>query len=176
MAILLNNWLWSFVFAVLFFPGFDKKKDVEFHPYHVSATEIEYDAKEKRLEISSKLFTDDFEAVLTKLYKVKSDFANKNLKPQMDELVRKYITTHLAIRTNGRLLPLQLYGWEQDSESVIVYTTAVANVFDEKNITVENTILYDQFNDQMNIIHFIIGKERKSSKLNYPERKLQLSF
>lgn len=146
------------------------------HPYHVSATEIEYNAGKKRLEISSKIFTDDFEAVLMKVYQSKADFADKNLQKQMDELVNRYITTHLAVRSNGKLMPLQLYGWERDREVIYVYTTANAAAFDAKNVTVENTILYDLFNDQMNIVHFIIGKERKSSKLNFPDRKVQLNF
>lgn len=77
------------------------------HPFHVSASEIEYNAKENRLEISSKIFTDDFEKVLERLYKTKADFNNKTLKPQMNGLVTQYITTHLSVRTNGRLLPLK---------------------------------------------------------------------
>lgn len=166
----------NFVFwAILSFsPG--ERENIRFHPYHVSATEIEYNSNENRLEISSKIFTDDFEAVLTRLYKVNTDFADRNMKQHMDGLVKRYITTHLAIRSNGTLLPLQLFGWEQDKEVIIVYTTATATAFDPKHITVENTILYDKFDDQMNIIHFIIGNERKSSKLNYPERKVQFSF
>ncbi len=176
MAIILNKGLLGFILVALFALGSQRKTDFAWHPYHVSATEIEYNSKENRVEISSKLFTDDFEAVLTKLYKVHADFAGKNMKVQMDELVKRYITTHLAVRTNGKLLPLQFFGWEQESEAIIVYTTATATGFDPKNITVENTILYDQFNDQMNIVHFIIAKERKSSKLNYPDRKIQFSF
>lgn len=173
MAILFNKWL-AVGFFTLFF-SFNTEKNA-WHPYHVSSTECEYNAEEKRVEITSKIFTDDFEAVLSKLYKAKPDFANPALKTQMNELVKRYITTHLALRTNGRLMRLQLYGWELDIEAVYVYTTANASGFDAKNISIENTILYDQFNDQMNIVHFIVNKERKSAKLNYPERKVQFSF
>lgn len=146
------------------------------HPFHVSASEIEYNAKEKQLEISSKIFTDDFENVLERLYKTKADFNNKTVKPQMDALVTQYITAHLSVRTNGRLLPLKFFGWEVDHEAVYVYTTAAAPNFDTKNITVENTILYDLFEDQQNIVHFIVNGNRKSSKLNYPARKVGFSF
>ena len=176
MAILFNKWLWVLMFSAIFVPGIKSKAPVAIHPYHVSATEIEFNAGEKRLEISSRIFTDDFEAVLRKIYKTPVDFADKSLKTQMGELVKRYITTHLAVRTNGKLMPLQLYGWEQDREAVNVYTTAGAPYFDAKNITVENTILYDLFDDQMNIVHFIVAKERQSSKLNFPERIIRLRF
>ena len=36
------------------------------HAFHTSLTEIQYNAKEKSLEISIRMFTDDLEAALTK--------------------------------------------------------------------------------------------------------------
>lgn len=166
----------SIVIFTAFFPWSKNIASTSVHPYHVSATEIEYNAVQKRLETSCRIFTDDFETVLSGLYKVKADFSDKSLKQQMDSLVKKYIITHLAIRTNGRLLPLQLFGWELDKDAVYVYTTAAATGLDPKNIAVENTILYDLFTDQINIVHFIINSNRQTNKLAYPERKLSFSF
>lgn len=176
MVILFNKWLSVLVFTAFFSYNTPIPAFSGMHPYHVSATEIEWNVKESRLEISSKLFTDDFEAVLAKLYKTKTDFADKSMKVQMDELVKKYITSHLSVRNNGKLLPLQLFGWQLDKEVVYVYATASARDFNPKNITVENTILYDLFTDQMNIVHFLVVGDRKSTKLNYPDRKAQFSF
>ncbi len=165
VVLLLNKWLLGFF---LF--------NANVHPYHVSATEMEYDAKSKRVEISTKIFTDDFETVLAKLYKQKADLSNPKLKTQMTVLINKYITTHLTLKTGDKILPLKLYDWEIDHEAVFVYTTAEAPAFNIKSITVENRILYDLFEDQVNIVHFIYKGNRKSSKLVYPEDKLLLSF
>jgi hypothetical protein len=41
----------------------------ELHPFHVSVVEINYNATDKTLEISCKIFTDDFEKVLAQNYK-----------------------------------------------------------------------------------------------------------
>ena len=137
---------------------------------------MEYDAKSKRVEISTKIFTDDFEHVLAKLYKQKTDLSSQALRPQMTPLIEKYITTHLSLKNNNKILPLKLFGWEVDHEAVYVYTVANAPVFDPKNITVEKTVLYDLFDDQVNIIHFIYSGRRISNKLVYPDKKVQLSF
>lgn len=94
----------------------------------------------------------------------------------MTVLINKYITTHLTLKTGDKILPLKLYDWEIDHEAVFVYTTAEAPAFNIKSITVENRILYDLFEDQVNIVHFIYKGNRKSSKLVYPEDKLLLSF
>lgn len=165
VILLLNKWLFSLYLLC-----------ANAHPYHVSATEMEYDAKSKRVEISTKIFTDDFEQILAKLYRQKTDLSSKALKPQMTALIDKYITTHLSLKSDNKLLPLQLFGWEIDHEAVYVYTVANAPAFNPGNITVEKTVLYDLFDDQLNIIHFIYNGRRISNKLMYPERKVQLSF
>ena len=41
------------------------------HPFHVSVVEINHNATDKTLEISCKIFTDDFEKVLAQNYKTK---------------------------------------------------------------------------------------------------------
>lgn len=164
-VLFINKWILGLFF---FFPGA--------HPYHVSATEIEYEAKTKRLEISTKIFTDDFENILGKKYPQKIDLSNQHIRPKMNDLIDKYIKSHLVIKSDGKVLPLKLYGWEIDHEAVIVYTTAEAASFNPKAIIIENSVLYDLFEDQINIVHFIYKGQRKSSKLTYPDSKLQISF
>lgn len=146
------------------------------HPYHVSATEMEYDMYHQRIEISTKIFTDDFENVLAKVYKQKIDLVDKALKPQMTTFIMKYLVSHLAVRNKEKLLTLKLYGWEVDHEAIYIYTTADAPSFDPNNIVVEKTVLYDLFDDQVNIIHFIYNGKRISTKLTYPEKRATISF
>ena len=137
---------------------------------------MEYDAQARRIEISTKIFTDDFEAILRKLYKQKIDLAGAHAQKEMTPLIEKYMATHLQIKNNGKLLPLKLFGWEIDHEAVLVYTVAEAPAFNPKRIEIEKTVLFDLFDDQINIIHFIYNRQRKSNKLVYPQGKLELSF
>ncbi|HXL58320.1 MAG TPA: DUF6702 family protein, partial [Chitinophagaceae bacterium] len=43
------------------------------HPFFVSMTDINYNSKEKELEISVRIFTDDFENTLRKYHSTKID-------------------------------------------------------------------------------------------------------
>ena len=54
------------------------------HPFHVSVIEINHNAVDKTLEISCKIFTDDFEKILAKNYKAKVDLINPPNKAAMD--------------------------------------------------------------------------------------------
>ena len=43
-------------------------------------------------------------------------------------------------------------------------------------IEITNNIMYDQFDDQVNIMHVIVGGKRKSNKLSYPDKSVSFSF
>lgn len=145
------------------------------HPLHVSTTEVNFNAKEKTLEISCKIFSDDFESILARLYKQKTDLSNPNMKTAMDELVKKYLLSHLQVKANGKATTLNYIGFEIDHEATNIYLE-VEKVSAVKSIEVNNTILYDLFDDQMSIVHIVKGATRKSSKILYPEKRFVANF
>lgn len=145
------------------------------HPFHVSVTEITHNAPEKTLEISCKIFTDDFEKVLAKNYKTKVDLINPPNKAAMDSLVKKYIFSHLSIKANGRPVQFSYLGFENDHEAAYGYIE-VQNIPSLTRLDISTSVMYDMFDDQMNIFHVIVNGNRKSTKLNYPDKEAVLSF
>jgi hypothetical protein len=150
-------------------------KKPEPHPFHVSVIEINHNATDKTLEISCKIFTDDFEKVLAKNYKAKTDLINPPNKTAMDTLVQKYILSHLSIKADGRPLAIQYVGFETETEAVFSYTE-VDNVSAVKKLDVSTNIMYDMFDDQVIIIHTVVGGKRISNKLEYPNKETSFSF
>ena len=69
------------------------------HPIFVSVTEIEHNAKDKTLEISCKIFTDDFEKALRETYKTYVDLLQPKDKTAMNKLVSDYVQKHLLFVT-----------------------------------------------------------------------------
>lgn len=145
------------------------------HPLHVSTTEIEFNSKEKSLEISCRIFTDDFETALTKQFKTKVDLNKQILHTAMDELVKKYINANLQYKVNGKNLTANYIGFEKDNEATNVYLE-IENISSLQSISLTNGILYDLFDDQMNILHVVKAGTRKSVRVNYPNRGLNLTF
>ncbi|WP_131536182.1 DUF6702 family protein [Pedobacter nototheniae] len=145
------------------------------HPLHVSTTEVNFNAKDKSLEISCRIFTDDFESILAKLYKQKTDLSKPEMKTAMDELVKKYLTSHLQIKANGKIAVLNYIGFEIDHEATNIYLE-VEKIPSVKSIEIDNTILYDLFNDQMSIVHVVKNGNRKSGKILYPDKKFTANF
>lgn len=180
MAAWLNRWLMIAVIPLYVLTGKNKEAMVPeqaglFHPFHVSVIEIEHNAGAKLLEISCKIFTDDFESVLAKNYKAKVDLINPPVKAAMDSLVKKYISTHLSIMADGKLLELEYVGFEHNNDGVYGYFEA-GNIPSVKKIAVTSNVMYDFFTDQINLVHVIVGGNRKSTKLEYPSKDAVLSF
>lgn len=145
------------------------------HPFHVSVVEINHNAVEKTLEISCKIFTDDFEKVLAKKYNTKVDLINPSDKAPMDSLVKKYLLSHLSVSANSKPVSLNYLGYEQDKEAAYGYIE-VSGVPVLSRINVSTNLMYDQFDDQVNIIHVYVNGVRKSTKLNYPDVEAEVSF
>ncbi len=142
-----------------------------FHPFHVSSTDINYNPKTNTLEVSCRIFTDDFELALAKAYKVKTDLSADSKHKAMDVLVKKYLLANMSFRTASKTLTLTYIGFEKDNEATIVYleTEPVQGL---KKFETTNSVLYDQFDDQSNIMHFSGYGKRKSSKIDYPNSKI----
>jgi len=145
------------------------------HPFHVSVVEINHNETDKTLEISCKIFTDDFEKVLVQNYKTKVDLTNPPDKKAMDSVVKKYIFSHLTVSVDGKPASLSYLGFEKDAEAVYSFVQ-VDNVGSVKKVELINKLMHDMFTDQVNIIHVIVKGERKSTKLDYPANVAKVEF
>lgn len=145
------------------------------HPFHVSVVEINHNAADKSLEISCKIFTDDFEKVLAQNYKTKVDLTNPPDRKAMDSVVKKYIFSHFAVTVDGKPGTLVYVGFEKDNEAVFSYVE-VDNIPTLKKIEITNSLMHDMFTDQVNIMHVIENGNRKSTKLDYPATKVNIEF
>lgn len=145
------------------------------HPLHVSTTEVDFNAKEKTLEVSCRIYTDDFENILAKQSKTKIDLSNPAVHKSMDEHVKKYIQSHLRFVVNGKATNINYIGFEKDDEATNVYVE-IENVTNIQQLESRNSVLYDLFDDQMNILHVTRNGNRKSARANYPEQSLKVAF
>jgi hypothetical protein len=145
------------------------------HPFHVTVEEMNHNAQDKTLEISCKIFTDDFEKTLAKNYNSKVDLTNPPNKAAMDSLVKRYIFAHLSLKVNGKPVNLVYVGFETDKEASYGYVE-VDNVPAVSRVEITNSLMYDQFDDQVNIMHVIVGGKRQSTKLSYPDKEVTVSF
>ena len=145
------------------------------HPYHVGSVEINYNVKTKTFEISAKFFLDDLENSLNAKYNKTLHFGEEKSKAGLDQVLENYFAEYFKLKSNNKFLKINYLGFEEDKESVNVYLESEATEIPKK-VETAVSLLYSFFDDQMNIVHIIVNGERKSSKLNYPDRYLYQMF
>ncbi len=155
MANSLFQWLMMSLFTVL-------------HPLYISVIDINHNAKDKSLEISVRIFTDDFEGTLKKYNNTKIDLSHPADKAAADKLVSTYILNKLQIKADNKPLALHYVGFEQQQESIWAYFEVPA-VNSVKKIEVTTSILYDYQEKQINIIHAKVNGTEKSFRLDNPK-------
>src|SRR5579871_131183 len=87
------------------------------HPLYVTVSEINHNAKDKTLEISCKIFTNDFEGAILKTFNKTVDLSSAKQKAENDKLIDAYIEKHFQIKVDGKPVALQFVGSEQESEA-----------------------------------------------------------
>ncbi len=145
------------------------------HPIYVSVTEIEHNSKEKTLEISCKIFTDDFEKVLRQQYNTHIDLLNPKEKAAMEKFVSGYVLKHLVVKADGKAVALQFLGYEQQEEGILSFYQ-VNDIAAVKKLEVADNILFEYKKEQISIIHAKVNGNTKSTKLINPEDKASFEF
>jgi hypothetical protein len=174
MVLLLYKWL--FLYGSLFSgPASPTPTATAVHPLYVSVSEINYNATDKNLEISCKIFTDDFEKTLTTLYNKKVDLFSPKDKAETDRQVSDYVRKRLLIKLDGKDVTLEFVGFERENDAIWSYFQAAVPTAPKK-VDISNSILYEAYDKQLNLMHVSVGGTRKSMRLNYPDKEAKFEF
>jgi hypothetical protein len=176
MVILLYKWL--LLALTIVGPGAPaavKTADAR-HPLFISVTEMNYNATDKNLEISCKIFTDDFEKALANNYKTKVDLTTPADKNEANRLVKEYVKSHLLLKVDNKAVTLEFVGFEKENDAVWSYFEVKNITAAPKNIEITNSILYESYDKQINLMHVTVNGNRKSYRLNYPDKEASFSF
>ena len=145
------------------------------HPIFMSVTEIDHNSKDRTLEISCRIFTDDFEKTLRLGGNKVVDLLHPKDKASMNKLVNDYIQKHLSIKVDGKTVSLQFIGYEQLEEAIISYFQ-VDNIPAMKKIDITDNLLYEYKDQQISLLHVTVNGIRKSTKIVNPEDKVSLEW
>ena len=142
------------------------------HPFFVSVIDVNHNAKDKNIEISVKIFVDDFEATLKKNYQRNIDLHKASNDVQVNKLIHNYIETKLQIVIDGKPQTMNYLGFDVQKESVWIFLE-VNEIHHLKKINFNCNLLYDFEQKQMNIINAKANGLEKNYRLDYPKSSLE---
>jgi hypothetical protein len=142
------------------------------HPIHISRTEFNYSTKDKEVQVSAKIYIDDFErAIKAQTSKDLKMFTKKEL-PNANQYIHHYIQENLNIQLDGKNCKLEMIGKEESEDHLAVWVYLSSDVMSKpKTISIDARYLYEIYNDQRNMIDVSIdGKRKQSTMLEQGEK------
>ncbi len=145
------------------------------HKYYVSVTQIEYVSEKSSLQIITRIDVDDLELTLQERYDKSIDLTTLNEKPTVDDYLIKYLKAKLNIKVNSKNINFTFLGKKYDNDQVVCYLEAT-DIKDIKSIEVKNTVLFDNFPEQKNVLKITMFKERFNRICSRADDTEQLNF
>ncbi|MEM9329188.1 MAG: DUF6702 family protein [Bacteroidota bacterium] len=137
------------------------------HPFHISVTEIVHKPDEKVIQVSVRLFLDDFEETLQTFSDNKTlDIMNAD-KTYLNEEVEKYLKQHFSLM-GKKPVTLEYLGLEFDRDVMWCYLEG-KKVKSLEALEVTSSIMTEIFPDQENLVH--IRREGKVKSLRLTTKK-----
>ena len=131
------------------------------HPYYVSTLEIDFRPDRAALQITIRVFTDDWQLMLNTHY-------DKTLRLDPDTDTEKVLThssdyfhQHLELNLNGTDVTPSVLGKEYQDDQLVLYLE-IAGVAELQTLAVSNRILFAELEGQQNIVRIKTPTKRKS--------------
>ena len=131
------------------------------HKFYVSIYQINYVSEKKMVQITSRIFADDLNAVLNKKYKVKTHLGETLESEQDIILMKKYLLENMSIKINSKAQELNYLSSEKEGNIIICYLK-VKNTSKIKTFEIRNTCLLELNDDQQNIMQINIFNKKEN--------------
>ena len=128
-----------------------------------------------RLEVIINVFMDDIEIAVNKEYDVDLRLTTKQELEDVDIYFKKYLLKNLSFLVNDKPVEYSFIGKEYEGDLVYFYIESSV-IEDPSALQVNNTILFDYFEQQQNVIKFKNGSKRQSKILSKNNNKALLNF
>jgi hypothetical protein len=145
------------------------------HPLHLSVSDLVLNPKSGSLEISQRVFLDDLEDAIREHTGQSIDLSNPKNPQYAQEVVGRYLQRHFQLQINGKAVQAQYVGYELEEEAIWAYME-VPGVRQIKSISIQHTLFFDRFTDQLNLVHVSQKGEIKSLRLDSKSERGTLTF
>lgn len=146
-----------------------------FHKYYISVTEVDYVQQKQSVQITTRIFIDDFEKVLRERYNESIVLAGKEETKDVNKYIETYLRSKFKVRINDNDVNFSFIGKEYDIDIIQCYIE-IQNVKQINSIEISNEVLFDLFEDQQNMIKTKINSKQKSFLLNQNNKTAVLNF
>ena len=145
------------------------------HEFHSSVMQIDHNAKNKTLQITVRVFTDDLCLSLENAGAPKMELGTQSEPPSANEHIENYLNKNIAFTVNGKEVAFKYLGKEAQLDATWCYLE-IEKAGNVKTLEVVNTLMLSEFEDQTNMINLNIDGRKKSGVGRDGISKLKFEF
>lgn len=137
-----------------------------YHPVHVSVTNLDLDPGRGTVNLSVKIFADDFQDLILHKYAVQLRITEQKSPEDQIETVNRYIREAIQLEINGKIVEsLQFTQSELEAGALWLYYR-----YDKGNrirkITIRNTLMLEKYQDQTNLLIVTWNNRQNGYRMN----------
>ena len=137
------------------------------HEYYLSTTSLKWVPAKQQLQITSRFFLEDIEALMQEETGQKVVFLPDSNPAEIDAFVKEFYLNNLAVTLDGKQQKIDFLGREYQDDLLVVYAEIVLPSRELKRFDVKATFLTDFLSGQQNIIHVSAPKQKRSFLLTH---------
>ena len=147
------------------------------HKFYISVTNVDYSEKDAAVQIITRIFVDDMNAVLKERYGLQSKLGTEKESEMDREYLEKYLRTKFIVEINGTTVKYTFIGKKYDTDMIICYLEVPdVPLSSLKRIAIQNEILMDIYDEQQNVVHIKANGQKKSHVLVKSDTKGMLNL
>jgi hypothetical protein len=132
------------------------------HKFYVSKTTIELNPRTGSFEIICKIFTDDLEKAIGSTEENPVRLGSDREAQDADKRIEEYLRQHLILKLNNLPVELRYEGKESETDLTYCYLEFFGAP-DFATLEVTNTILFEHFAEQQNIVDFAAHSKTRTA-------------
>lgn len=146
------------------------------HEYYLSTTTLKWVPAKQQLQITSRFFLEDIEALMQEKTGQKVVFSPDSNPAEIDAFVKEFYLNNLAITLDGGQQKMDYLGREYQDDLLVVYAEIVLPSKELKRLNVKATFLTNFLSGQQNIIHISAPKQKKSFLLTHKKSAFEYTL
>ncbi|MBK6950649.1 MAG: hypothetical protein IPH24_01020 [Crocinitomicaceae bacterium] len=146
------------------------------HSYYVSTSNMEYNAQTETIDVSIKTTAHDFEHILETKYNLRIHIETIADSSEIGLYIQTYLTENFTIKSNDVQATMKYIGKEVTLRDELFFFISFSGLKNPKTIQIKNTLLFTEFTQQQNIVHYKLGDLSKSVTLVASKPESEIKF
>lgn len=136
------------------------------HEYYLSTSTIKWVPENKQIQLTSRFFLDDIEALMQAKKGTNIVFLPDSDPVAIDAFVKDFYLKSLRIQLDGEKQNIHYLGREYKDDLLVIYAEILTDTVDFSALKIKADFLVDFLPGQQNIIHLNMPNQQKSFLLN----------